>query len=198
MRTRLSEENSNPRIALQQPSPPVNEERLIGWLFFDLDETLIQWSQSIPAECADFISGPYRCMIRPHAFDLIEECLGKYSVGIGTSAGVHTREVLLRPCSTIPDNFTSCGRQNAAPVGSTSKSKKWFLSRTCEKKTSRTSASTSTESSQLMSISAISETYFEFVHGPANRKKPNFSALPSTSIASSRKPYKLPLGPPGR
>jgi carboxy-terminal domain RNA polymerase II polypeptide A small phosphatase len=56
---------------------------------FDLDETLIHGSQSIPSEWADFMSGPYRCMIRPHALDLIEECLGKYNVGIWTSAGVH-------------------------------------------------------------------------------------------------------------
>ena len=56
---------------------------------FDLDETLIHGSQSIPVEWADFMSGPYRCMIRPHAFDLINECLDKYNVGIWTSAGVH-------------------------------------------------------------------------------------------------------------
>jgi FMN phosphatase YigB (HAD superfamily) len=44
---------------------------------FDLDETLIHGSQSIPAKWADFMSGSYRCLIRPHALDLIEECLEK-------------------------------------------------------------------------------------------------------------------------
>ena len=56
---------------------------------FDLDETLIDGSQSIPAEKADFMSGPYRCMVRPRALDLIEECLEKYNVRVWTSAGVH-------------------------------------------------------------------------------------------------------------
>jgi carboxy-terminal domain RNA polymerase II polypeptide A small phosphatase len=55
---------------------------------FDLDETLIHGSQSIPAERADFMSGPYR-RIRPRALDLIEECLGKYNVGTWTPADVH-------------------------------------------------------------------------------------------------------------
>jgi carboxy-terminal domain RNA polymerase II polypeptide A small phosphatase len=53
----------------------------------DLDETLIHASTSIAKEIADFQSGPYGCLIRPYALDLIDALLDTFAVAVWTSAG---------------------------------------------------------------------------------------------------------------
>jgi TFIIF-interacting CTD phosphatase-like protein len=64
-------------------------------VILDLDETLIHASTSIAAEVADFQSGPYRCLIRPHALDLINALLDQFQVAVWTSAGEsHARSVV--------------------------------------------------------------------------------------------------------
>jgi carboxy-terminal domain RNA polymerase II polypeptide A small phosphatase len=64
-------------------------QRMSGPLLvvFDLDETLIHGTNAIAEELADFMSGPHRCRYRPHALDLVGECLDRYDVGVWTSAG---------------------------------------------------------------------------------------------------------------
>jgi carboxy-terminal domain RNA polymerase II polypeptide A small phosphatase len=62
-------------------------ERLL--VVFDLDETLMHGTNAISEEQADFMSGPHRCLLRPHARTLVEECLARFDVGVWTSAGEH-------------------------------------------------------------------------------------------------------------
>lgn len=54
---------------------------------FDLDETLIHASSMIAAASADFRSGPYRCIVRPGARELVAHALERFDVGVWTSAG---------------------------------------------------------------------------------------------------------------
>jgi carboxy-terminal domain RNA polymerase II polypeptide A small phosphatase len=71
----------------------VDVKRLL--VVLDLDETLIHGSTSIAREVADFDSGPYRCLIRPHALDLIDSLLDQFEVAVWTSAGeLHAQSVV--------------------------------------------------------------------------------------------------------
>jgi TFIIF-interacting CTD phosphatase-like protein len=71
----------------------VEVKRLL--VILDLDETLIHGSTSIAKETADFQSGPHRCLIRPHALDLIDALLDRFEVAVWTSAGeLHAQSVV--------------------------------------------------------------------------------------------------------
>jgi carboxy-terminal domain RNA polymerase II polypeptide A small phosphatase len=64
-------------------------------VILDLDETPIHGSASIAKEVADFHSGPYPFIIRPHALDLIDALLDQFEVAVWTSAGeLHAHSVV--------------------------------------------------------------------------------------------------------
>jgi carboxy-terminal domain RNA polymerase II polypeptide A small phosphatase len=56
-------------------------------VILDLDETLIYANSSITPEAADFQSGPYGCIVRPYARQLIAALLDRFDVAVWTSAG---------------------------------------------------------------------------------------------------------------
>jgi carboxy-terminal domain RNA polymerase II polypeptide A small phosphatase len=63
-------------------------------VIFDLDETLIHAHTDTCRPC-DFVSGPYRCQIRPFARALIESVLSQFDAAVWTSAGdLHARAVV--------------------------------------------------------------------------------------------------------
>jgi TFIIF-interacting CTD phosphatase-like protein len=61
----------------------------------DLDETLTHASTSTAKELTDFHSGPFRCLVRPYASELIDSLLRKFDVAVWTSAGeLHANSVV--------------------------------------------------------------------------------------------------------